>query len=60
LLESQISNSESAIKDHDARLNDYSIIRDAQAAAEIYKEKSALEEELLILYDTWAELNEEV
>ena len=57
-LEAEISETEAAIKDCDTRLNDEAISRDAVAAAEIFEEKTTLEEALLILYDNWANLTD--
>jgi len=58
-IETEIATTEAQISNCESRLNDETISRDAQAAAEIYEEKTALEAELAILYDRWESLNEE-
>ena len=57
-LEAEISKTEAAISDCDTRLNDEAISRNAEAAAEIFAEKTNLEESLTILYDKWATLTD--
>ena len=58
-IESEIAKTEAEIQNCDTRLNDEAISRDAKAAAEIFAEKTTLEEALLILYDKWASLSDE-
>ena len=59
-LEAEIAKTEAAINDCDTRLNDEATSRDAKAAAEIFHEKTTLEEALSILYDKWANLSDEI
>ena len=56
-LEKQIAETEDMIKEKDALLADDEIGRDIEKAQEIFAEKTKLEEELLILYDQWAEID---
>jgi len=58
-LEADIVKKELEIAICDTRLIDDAVSRDATAAAEIYNEKTALEEALAILYDEWAKLNDD-
>ena len=58
-LEAEITKKELEIAICDTRLIDDAVSRDATAAAEIYNEKTALEEALAILYDEWAKLNDD-
>ena len=57
-LESSIAKAEAQIADYDNQLNDESISTNAEAAGKIYAEKSALEDDLAMLYDNWAKLSE--
>jgi ATP-binding cassette subfamily F protein 3 len=52
-LEAEIAQTEQAIADCDTSLADDEISRDATASAEIYNHKTALEKNLIILYDEW-------
>ena len=56
-LEDKISQTEQAISDIDAWLNDSSNGTDTAGLIKKQKEKESLDEELLILYDKWEELS---
>jgi len=57
-LEAQIAKAEAQIAEYENRLNDEQVSTNAQAAGEIFAEKTALEEELAILYDKWANMSD--
>jgi len=54
-IEAEISDTEEAIANCDAKLLDDKISRDAQAAAEVFHEKTELEQKLVVLLEEWEE-----